>query len=448
MQYRAICPPEWLSHSAVYQINPRTFSPEGTLAAVTHALPALRELGFRVMYLCPIFEEDPSENQDYWSERQKRSATGNPKNPYRMNNYFRIDPEYGTEEDLRTFIDTAHALGMRVLLDLVYLHIGPEAPILQKHPEFARQDKNGNIVYTAWHFPYLDFRSAGLREYLWCNMVYFIGELDADGFRCDVGDGVPLDFWVEARRRMRAVKPDAVLINEGQNWDYLVTGFDSSYCFAWHELLYRVISGEKTAADLRAFREELDSRLPAGTRLLQDMENHDTVTDWPERAECRAGHDGMEEIQVLNYLLRGIPMVYCGNELADTAHLSMFANRFHPGVFETTDRTKATQEPALRRQAVMRTLNALKKDSVVLCDGETEWLDHSAPEQVLAFRRTAGERSIVFVGNLSAQPVTVQVRESAGGTVLLQNGVRNVTGAPDGRTLTLERYGYLVTETV
>ena len=51
----------------------------------------LKELGFNIMYLCPIFEEDDSEDISHWSERQKKSGTGNPKNPYRMNNYFTID---------------------------------------------------------------------------------------------------------------------------------------------------------------------------------------------------------------------------------------------------------------------------------------------------------------------------------------------------------------------
>ena len=119
MKYKAICPPEWLSRSAVYQINPRTFSREGTIKAVTDELPKLKDLGFRVMYLCPIFEEDDSENREFWSTRQKKSETNNPKNPYRMNNYFKIDSEYGTEDDLHEFIEKAHRLGMRVLLDLV-----------------------------------------------------------------------------------------------------------------------------------------------------------------------------------------------------------------------------------------------------------------------------------------------------------------------------------------
>lgn len=48
MKYKAVCPPEWLSRSAVYQINPRTFSADGTIRAVTNELPKLKELGFRV----------------------------------------------------------------------------------------------------------------------------------------------------------------------------------------------------------------------------------------------------------------------------------------------------------------------------------------------------------------------------------------------------------------
>lgn len=368
MKYKAICPPEWLSRSAVYQINTRTFSQEGTIKAVTDELPKLKDLGFRVMYLCPIFEEDDSENREFWSTRQKKSETNNPKNPYRMNNYFRIDSEYGTENDLREFIEEAHRLGMRVLLDLVYLHIGPNAPILKRHPEFARQDRDGNIICTEWNFPYLDYTLDGLREYLWCNMIYYLGEMDADGFRCDVGDGVPTDFWVEARRRMKAVKPDSVLINEGSNWNNLLKGFDSSYCFDWHVNLYKAFSGEISAAECRAFLEKLANEIPSGAKLIFDIDNHDTVTDWPKRTEKVAGHNGMEQIEVINYLLDGIPMVYCGNELADSANHSMFANRFHMGKYEVTDRRGLEKlDYSIRRQEIMKRLNALKLESDILC---------------------------------------------------------------------------------
>ena len=443
MKYKAVCPPEWLSRSAVYQINPRTFSADGTIRAVTNELPKLKELGFRVMYLCPIFEEDDSENRDFWSTRQKKSETNNPKNPYRMNNYFKIDSEYGTEDDLREFIEEAHRLGMRVLLDLVYLHIGPNAPILKRHPEFARQDRDGNIICTEWNFPYLDYTSDGLREYLMCNMIYYLGEMDADGFRCDVGDGVPTDFWVEACRRMKAVKPDSVLINEGSNWNNLLKGFDSSYCFDWHVNLYKAFSGEISAAECRSFLERLGNEIPSGAKLIFDIDNHDTVTDWPKRTEKVAGHNGMEQIEVINYLLDGIPMVYCGNELADEAYHSLFANRFHMGRFETTDRRGLeTLDYSLRRQEIMKGLNTLKLESDILCYGSTVWVDNSAPEKLLSFSREYNGKKITFIGNISREKAASEFNAEFGGRVLFSNGAEKIS---DG-TIELEPRGYVVLE--
>ena len=449
MKHQAILAPDWLARNAIYQINPRTFSPEGTINAVTKALPELKALGFNIMYLCPIFEEDDSEDRAFWSNRQKKSETNNPKNPYRMNDYFIIDEEYGTLEDLRNFISSAHALDMRVILDLVYLHIGPNAPILKRHPEFAKQDPEGNTILTQWFFPHLDFTCPGLREYLWSNMVFYIGELDADGFRCDVGDQVPIDFWNEGRRRIQAIKPDSVLINEGRNWSYLLTGFDASYFFWWHETLYRIFggfsdgtSGHIPDSTLEALRNgSTPEGLPAGGLLLRDIDNHDTVTDWPARIEIVAGHDGMELIEVINYLIDGIPMVYCGNELADSAYLSMFANRFHMGKFEVTDRSIAKEDYSIRRQQIIKQLNKLKQESDILRYGKTNWLANSADDKVLSFERDYNENKIILIGNVTKEPLTVTVDTDLRANVLMARG-----SAVQNNELTLEPHGYLVLE--
>ena len=418
MIQKALGAPEWFRKGAVYQINPRTFSREGTIRAITKELPYLADLGFRTIYLCPIFEEDASENRENWSTRQKASETGNPKNPYRMKDYFRIDEEYGSMEDLMECIRTCHAHGMRLLLDLVYLHIGPNAAILASHPEFAKQNADGSFVNGKWNFPLLDFGHPGLREYLWSNMVYYIASLDADGFRCDVGDGVPLDFWAEGRRRITSVKPDAVLINEGVNGDSLLTAFNAIYGFSWHSTLYDVMIGGKSASLLRQDWERTRRQLPAGGLMLRDMDNHDTVTDWPGRIETMAGHTGMDLILALNYAIDGVPMVYTGNEIADEAVLSMFANRFHPGKFDATDRSPAhKREPAAeRRAALVRQLNALRRGDDIFSRGEVTWIDSDAPDAVIAFRRTLGERRAWFAANLRNEPVSVRIAEPFSGS--------------------------------
>ena len=442
MKRRAIQAPEWLTKSAIYQINPRTFSSEGTISAVIKELPLLAQLGFGIMYLCPIFEEDDSKEETYWSTRQKKSHTKNPKNPYRINDYFKIDKEYGTEDDLRTFINESHRLGMRVLLDLVYMHIGPYAPILKSHPEFAKQDADGNIINSEYHFPYLDFNSAGLREYLWSNMTYYIGAFDADGFRCDVGDAVPIDFWVEGRRRMRAIKPDSVLINEGFNWDSTLCGFDAIYCFDWHEELYSVFSEKRPASVLRSKWEEIAALLPAGCTLLRDIDNHDTVTDWPTRTETVAGHDGMEFIEMLNYFIDGVPMIYCGNELADTARVSMFANRFHMGNFEVTDRSVQHTKAAARRQSIFKHLNEIKRTNELLLIGKTEWLDNSEPDKIVSFARVHEGKKLIVIGNTSASSCTVTVESFEDGKHIIENGCEKISD----KTVCLAGHGYIAVE--
>ena len=73
MKRTAIFSPDWFNKSAIYQINPRTFSKDGTIQAITHEIPFLKDLGFRILYLCPIFEADES--------LDNRSPDGSPRYP-------------------------------------------------------------------------------------------------------------------------------------------------------------------------------------------------------------------------------------------------------------------------------------------------------------------------------------------------------------------------------
>lgn len=420
MKNKQIEVPDWLRTSSVYQVNPRTFSPEGTINAVREELPFIRELGFGILYLCPIFLEDDDSDPAHLSPRQKRSGTGNPKNPYRINDYFAIDEEYGTMEDLKRLVVQAHELGMRVLLDLVYAHIGPHAEIITRNPSFVCQEEDGSFICTNYGFPKLDFKCEGLREYLYCNMQYYVGQLDVDGFRCDIGDAVPLDFWLEGKKRIQALKADAVLINEGLRYDYLSVAFHASYSWKWHEKLYAVFTEKEPPVALMRYEEELKKAAPTGAMILRDIDNHDTVTDWPVRTEIAATAEGMEQITVINFLIDGIPMVYAGNELGDKAKLSMFANRFYMGDYSVTDRGEKDTPTSRRRQQIMKKLNALKKEREALKNGKTEWNAALNEKGVIAFSRIGEAETIVFIGNPTSKPIRAE--GIPGGAVLLENG--------------------------
>lgn len=436
MKRTAITSPDWFNKSAIYQINPRTFSKEGTIKAITDEIPFLKELGFRILYLCPIFEEE--ESLDNRSPRQLASKTGNPKNPYRMNDYFSIDKEYGTMDDLRELVNKAHEAGMYVLLDLVYAHIGNNADIIKRHPEFVMQNQDGSFVCTEWNFAKTDFNSEGLREYLYCNMVYYIGAIDVDGFRCDMGDYVPIDFWNEAKKRILRVKPDAVLINEGDSYHYMETAFDSCYCGAWRECVRNVFCGTSSALKLKEAHEI--TGLPKKAKLLRDIDNHDTVTDWAGRTETVCGHNGMEQIEVINYLIDGIPMVYAGNELACEAELNMFANRFYPGKYSVTERNNKYGDVSKRRQQIMKFLNKLKAENELLYLGKTVWIENSMPDTVISFKRILDGEEILFIGNTKNCTVDVDIEIPHDKKCILTNS-QNMSS---NRKLHFDPYEYAV----
>ena len=83
-QQQARPSPKWLTGGVMYQIQPRAFTPEGTLSAATARLPNVAELGVDIIYICPVFVSDDDPDRGGWSPRQKASKMDNPRNPYRM----------------------------------------------------------------------------------------------------------------------------------------------------------------------------------------------------------------------------------------------------------------------------------------------------------------------------------------------------------------------------
>ena len=218
--------PAFLRGSVMYQLFTRMFTPEGTFAAARAKLPDLKADGIDIVYLTPHQLADDDPDPRFWSARQRACRMNNPKNPYRQKDFFSVDPEYGTKEDLKAFVDEAHRLRMKVLFDLVYFHCGPKAVFLKDHPDFIVCNPDGSPKLGEWAFPELDIANPAVREYLYANMENFIRDYGVDGFRCDVADMLPVDFWEEGARRCRAVNPDVFLMCEGLKGDDQIEAFD------------------------------------------------------------------------------------------------------------------------------------------------------------------------------------------------------------------------------
>lgn len=418
--------PEWFRKGVMYQIQPRAFTEEGTIKAAEGKLADLADLGVTIVYMCPVTAADDDPRRDMWSPRQVKSGFGNPRNPYRTGDYFHVDPEYGTDDDLRSFVKTAHSKGIRVLFDMVYLHCGPSARLVKEHPEYFSY-KDGKIVMAGWRFPKLDFDNRAVHEYFKANMVYWLVDFDVDGFRCDVADCIPLSFWEEARDVCERVKKDVVILAEGCRHANTRHAFDANYnwpvCLSWLRPILKGDSKEgynqqwaaggadvlkfKGVAKLRAAAEQYAAKCPKGTLNMNFTENHDTSNDdYDNRMEKVCGWDNQTLGLALCFAMDGIPLVYNGQEVADSHRHSIFGHS--PEV--TVDWANGNTPDGKRRREMVKSLAALRRGNGALTTPGEKWLDNDVPEKVLSLRRggpAAG--GVVFVGNFSKDPVTVKV---------------------------------------
>lgn len=432
--------PEWLTRGVMYQIQPRAFTPEGTLRAAAEKLPYLKETGVTIVYLLPVFEMDTDMDRAFWSPRQLRSGFGNPKNQYRIRDYFHVDPEYGTDADLRAFVARAHELGLKVLFDLVYFHCGPTARLLKDFPSAVLRNADGSVARGFWRFPQIDFTQPVAREYLLSNLTYLLIEFGADGFRCDVGDAMPIDFWCEARRRMDALKGgDAVLLCEGFDPQDQLTAFDANY--GWFPRA-AFDDAEQAAAPAKAVRAawvKREHEAGRGARFVNHYENHDWATNQDPRPEARWGRAAIEQVLVWMFTLDGVPLLFNGNEIADDdgAH-SMFGRT--PIDWRRLD----TPEGRARRSFVKKLAGfRASRPSLTDLNGEKAlvWLDPTAADAVTAFRRAGadGERTLV-VQNWTGARVSFRVP----GADFSQAPLLSRGYAVGGADVTLGPWGYAV----
>lgn len=401
--------PDFLRGAVMYQLFTRMFTPEGTFAAAQRKLPELKELGVDIVYLTPHQLADDDPDPRFWSGRQKSSKMGNAKNPYRQKDFYAVDPEYGTSEDLRAFVAEAHRLGLRVLFDLVYFHCGPTAVFLKDHPDFIVRNPDGTPRLGDWAFPEMDIAKRAVRDYLHQNMEFFIRTYDVDGFRCDVADMLPVDFWEEGYARCRAIKPDVIMMCEGLKGDDQIAAFDLSYGFYTQWTLVEFLKGSIGADMLEKAWNAQQRDFPKDFHWMRCFENHDFANVQPgmKRKEAQYGTAINDAMIATCFLLDGVPMLYNGQEIADASPHSIYANRNHGGW--CIDWSRASDAVATHRRELVRKLAARRHAHPALFDAPLVWLATGLPNKVYAFRRVLPEGDLTLVVNIAKEPVPVTV---------------------------------------
>jgi maltooligosyltrehalose trehalohydrolase len=322
----------------IYELHVGTFTRAGTYAAAGEHLRFLADLGITTLEMMPV--------NDYAG----RHGWG-----YDGVDLFAPSRNYGTPADLRAFIDRAHGLGLAVLLDVVYNHLGPAGNFLFEYAPQFRQQGGANEWGDA-----LDYAQPGVREFFTANAAYWIDEFHFDGLRIDatqaISDPSLLD---EIARRSRAAAGTRKIFIVGENEPQdaaMITehGLDALWNDDFHHTARVALTGSTDGYlhDYRGTPQELLSGVKHGflyqgqlygwqrnvrgtptrgiakSAFVHFLENHDQVANlgFGDRLVTTVDAGKLRALTALLLLSPEIPMLFQGQETGSRAPWRFFCD--------------------------------------------------------------------------------------------------------------------------
>ncbi len=398
----------WVRRSVVYELFPRQFSATGDFAGITARLDELKDLGVDILWLMPIHPVG------------RLKAKGTVGSPYAVKDYYAINPDYGTKEDLRTLVNAAHARGLKVIIDIVANHTAWDS-VMISNPGYYKRDAAGNIIppHPEWaDVAGLNYGSPETRAYMREMLKYWIRDFGLDGYRCDVAGDVPTDFWEDVRQDLDKIRPGLFLLAEASKPELLANAFDADYGWPMLATLNKVLMEGAPASEIRRTWEVSERQaFPSGALHMHCSDDHDE-----SRAISRYGWNAALAASAMMFTMDGLPLIYNGMEAGDTSESS------DPALFE---KLPVFWHPKGREsfRGVYRQLTALRHEHPALTEGSLEWLDNSSPGNIVSFLRRGEGEELVTLVNLSNRPQSASIRVEKGAefTLLLESVPRGVS---------------------
>ena len=432
---------KWLQEAVVYQIFPDRFfngneliNPKGVkewgkgkvdkrsmfggdIRGIIEKVDYLKDLGVNLLYLTPIF----------------KSSTNH---KYNTQDYFDIDPQFGTIEDAKELVKKCHDNGIRIVFDAVFNHSGNDF--------FAFRDilKNQeNSRYKDWYFidswpvevekcnyytfanrcsnmPKLNTNNREVREYLLSVAKYWIREVDIDGWRLDVCDEVSHDFWRDFRKAVKSVKSDAIIIGEIMH---------EANSFLKGDQLDSIMNYPFKNATIDYFgksnissREYLDI-LAANRMLYMDsitrqmwnlIGSHDTKRILNE---CNNEVDRVKLAMVMQFTYIGVPYIYYGDEIGLKGGEDPDNRRCM--IWEDKKQNKELLE-------LCKKLISIRKENKLLIDGEFK--EVCCDENIIAFIRDNNKEKVFVAFNNSLEEKKIKYNFECGIDLINDKVVRNI----------------------
>ena len=368
----------------------------GNLKGIAKKLDYIKSLNVGVIYLNPIFKA-------YSNHR------------YDTADYKIIDELLGTEEDFKELCDQAHKLGIKIILDGVFSHTGSNSLYFDSEGVFGNgavqnaespyrewfDFKNYPDDYTSWWgiktLPCVDENNESYRNYIIRDEDSVIAHwlnLGADGFRLDVADELPDSFIYELRNRMKAIKPDSLLIGEvwedasnkcsyGVRRRYFTSGeLDSVMNYPFKNAIVDYVCGNDNGQKFRNTVMTLVENYPTDVIncVMNIISTHDTVRiltvlgcDYvPQNKADRAAyrlsdsemHKGISRLKAavfLQFILPGMPSIYYGDEIGTQGFEDPFCRSYF-------DWSKTENNPSLD---FYRELSGIKDSYFSLKEGSS-----------------------------------------------------------------------------
>jgi glycosidase len=318
--------PDHCRDLVLYEIYVRNHGPDGIFADVEADLPRIRSMGVDVVWFMPIHPI---------GRANKKGSLGC---PYSIADYREVNPEYGTRADFAQLIERAHALGLKVMIDVVFNHTAHDSDLVREHPEWFHQDAQGKPVTTVpdWS-DVIDLKhpNQALTDYL-IETLQMWAELGVDGFRCDVASLLPLDFWLQAREAVAKVRSGVIWLAESvqAGWvaerrraglptlsdSQLYRAFDLTYDYDIWLLWQATVIGEVPVARYLEILRFQDCIYPGNFVKMRCVENHDQpriMALAPSREQALA----WTAFQAFN---KGAFLIYAGQEAGASHTPSLF----------------------------------------------------------------------------------------------------------------------------
>lgn len=379
--------PEWSYNAVLYEMNIRQMTVEGTFKAATAHLERLKNLGVDVIWLMPVFPI---------GIKNRKGALGS---FYSVRDYCAVNEEFGSMAEFDTFVETAHNLGLKVILDWVANHTSRDNKWLTNKPlDWYERDDDGEakIPWDWSDTAQLNYQNKEVWQGQIEAMKFWITEHNIDGFRCDMAMLTPIEFWQVVRFSLQQIKPDIFLLAEAEEDNLFQNAFDACYSWNLHHTMCDVAQNKTKVFALRDRIYTDLRRFPRWSMRMTFTSNHDE-NSWSGSEFTRFGN-ALEPMTALTFLLpQSMPLIYTGQEVGYDHSFAFFEKDAIPN-FDENRYTELYRKLC----AIYHSHRALQSADR---GGSFIEIDNNAPDCLMTFVREVEGDRVVVIANLS--PYTV-----------------------------------------